>query len=111
MIIRGSRSLDKKLVLIDGKELTPDASQKVWNHSPDGFEWGYHGSGPAQLALAILLAAGATPGDAATFHQSFKDEVVAKLKYDFEVEIDFAPGGYLWTVKSVRTPLGQPLTH
>jgi len=24
------------------------------NHSPDGFEWGYQGSGPAQLALAIL---------------------------------------------------------
>ena len=24
------------------------------NHSPDGFEYGYAGSGPAQLALAIL---------------------------------------------------------
>lgn len=24
------------------------------NHSPDGFEWGYGGSGPAQLALALL---------------------------------------------------------
>ena len=24
------------------------------NHSPDGFEWGYGGSGPSQLALAIL---------------------------------------------------------
>lgn len=23
------------------------------NHSPDGFEWGYSGSGPAQLALAL----------------------------------------------------------
>jgi hypothetical protein len=27
------------------------------NHSPDGFEWGYGGSGPAQLALAILADA------------------------------------------------------
>lgn len=27
----------------------------VANHSPSGFEWGYGGSGPAQLALAILL--------------------------------------------------------
>jgi hypothetical protein len=26
----------------------------LYNHSPDGFEWGYGGSGPAQLALAIL---------------------------------------------------------
>ena len=24
-------------------------------HSPDGFEWGYGGSGPADLALAILV--------------------------------------------------------
>ena len=24
------------------------------NHSPSGFEWGFGGSGPAQLALAIL---------------------------------------------------------
>lgn len=24
------------------------------NHSPDGFEWGYYGSGPAQLSLALL---------------------------------------------------------
>ena len=28
----------------------------VW-HSPIGFEWGYGGSGPADLALNILLAA------------------------------------------------------
>lgn len=40
---------------IETKELTPNDSQKVVNHSPDGFEWGYGGSGPAQLALAILL--------------------------------------------------------
>lgn len=26
----------------------------LWNHSPTGFNWGYGGSGPAQLALAIL---------------------------------------------------------
>ena len=27
------------------------------NHSPTGFAWGYLGSGPAQLALAILADA------------------------------------------------------
>jgi len=26
----------------------------IRNHSPDGFEWGYGGSGPAQLSLALL---------------------------------------------------------
>ena len=25
----------------------------LWNHSPDGFQYGYAGSGPSQLALAI----------------------------------------------------------
>ncbi len=26
----------------------------IYNHSPTGFEWGYLGSGPAQLSLALL---------------------------------------------------------
>src|SRR5204863_5783137 len=45
-------------VTMDGALLRPGRSQRVINHSPDGFAWGYGGSGPAQLALAILLAAG-----------------------------------------------------
>lgn len=28
---------------------------EIKNHSPTGFAWGYGGSGPAQLALAILV--------------------------------------------------------
>src|SRR5262245_55620958 len=39
------------------KPLSARRSQAVFNHSPDGFAWGYGGSGPAQLALAILLDA------------------------------------------------------
>jgi len=42
-------------VFLDGRELKPDSSQKVVNHSPDGFNWGYTGSGPAQLALAVCM--------------------------------------------------------
>ena len=30
--------------------LKPERSQRVKNHSPDGFNWGYAASGPAQLA-------------------------------------------------------------
>jgi hypothetical protein len=37
------------------RSLTPEASLTLRNHSPTGFEWGYRGSGPAQLALGILL--------------------------------------------------------
>src|SRR5947209_15039234 len=36
-------------------KLSPLKSLRLRNHSPDGFEWGYGGSGPAQSALALLL--------------------------------------------------------
>src|SRR5262245_12952424 len=38
----------------DGKEYPLPLRQEIRNHSPTGFSWGYDGSGPAQLALAIL---------------------------------------------------------
>lgn len=43
---------DKPRVYADGQLLHPH--YEICNHSPDGFEWGYGGSGPAQLAFAIL---------------------------------------------------------
>ena len=39
-------------VTVNGKPLDPRLD--LWNHSPTGFQWGYGGSGPAQLALALL---------------------------------------------------------
>lgn len=48
------------------------------NHSPDGFAWGYAGSGPAQLALAIVADC---CGDtiAQRVYQEFKRRIVARL--------------------------------
>lgn len=43
----------------------------VRNHSPDGFEWGYGGSGPAQLALAICCEL--LEGDAARALAVYQD--------------------------------------
>lgn len=34
-----------------------DPRLDIRNHSPTGFEWGYGGSGPAQLALALCVDA------------------------------------------------------
>jgi Family of unknown function (DUF6166) len=51
----------------------------LWNHSPTGFEWGYGGSGPAQLALALLWDVLRSDDLACELHQAFKWEVVAKL--------------------------------
>lgn len=49
------------------------------NHSPTGFEWGYAGSGPAQLALALLVDATGDEQTALRLHQEFKFTVIAKL--------------------------------
>jgi hypothetical protein len=56
------------------------SSLRLFRHSPTGFEWGYGGSGPAQLALAILLdyATGRHSKTwAVTHHQAFKWHFVA----------------------------------
>lgn len=53
--------------------LDPGPSQALRNHSPDGFAWGYQGSGPAQLALALLLdATGGDTAAAGANYQEFK---------------------------------------
>lgn len=52
------------------------------NHSPTGLEWGYGGSGPAQLALALIADATGNDEHALERHQDFKWKVVAKLDKD-----------------------------
>lgn len=65
-----------------GKELSPDPSLKLINHSPDGFCWGYGGSGPAQLAMALLLDVFGDGELALALHQQFKWDIVAKWDQD-----------------------------
>ena len=50
------------------------------NHSPDGFEFGYGGSGPAQLALAILADALGDDERALNLYQQFKWDIVSRQK-------------------------------
>ena len=69
----------ERAVWVDAVVLDPAASQAVFNHSPDGFAWGYGGSGPAQLALAILLHVGIERATAVRIHQHFKREHLETL--------------------------------
>jgi hypothetical protein len=55
----------------------PDRESEV-QHSPTGFSWGYGGSGPAQLAFAIL-ACEFGPHVARDRYQDFKWAVIALL--------------------------------
>ena len=59
--------------------LKPERSQRVKNHSPDGFNWGYLGSGPAQLALAILLEVTNDEAKALAHYQDFKFQLIAAI--------------------------------
>lgn len=51
------------------------------NHSPDGFEWGYGGSGPSQLAYAILHQY-AGPFTADKYYQEFKRDFIQDIHSD-----------------------------
>ena len=70
--------------LKDGQFLSPLRSQVLYNHSPDGFQWGYGGSGPAQLALALLLDC-STEELAMRHHQAFKVEFVANWGDEWQI--------------------------
>ena len=82
-------------VTVDGKPLLPENSLKVRNHSPDGFSWGYAGSGPAQLALGILLAAGIRPPTALEYYQEFKREFLVDVKSLGPLDLEVDPVAWL----------------
>ena len=80
-----------------GRPLPPRLD--LLNKSPTGFEWGYDGSGPAQLALALCAdalggsskgsagasrwnAAGGDDAAALRLFQLFKSHVVSRLPRD-----------------------------
>ena len=75
----GRRQGSAVIVTMDGHGLKPRFDLR--NHSPTGFEWGYCGSGPAQLALAILADHCGNDEQALNFYQRFKWAVVAGLPH------------------------------
>ena len=63
----------------DNREARSNVAQSVVKHSPDGFEWGYGGSGPADLAYNILYAL-TTERIANELYQTFR-EVISGIPY------------------------------
>lgn len=75
-----------RIVTVDGAKLAPHLD--VMNHSPTGFAWGYGGSGPSQLALAICIdALGGDVDRAFNVYQSFKWRIIAHLDEGREWEL------------------------
>ncbi len=79
-------------VWLEGKELHVENSKGFVNHSSE-FSWGYYGSGPSQLALAILLEL-YNSRIAMGSYQHFKHQLIGQLpQSDFEIEFDADPVG------------------
>ncbi len=78
----------ERTVYVNGDLLNPVTSLLVRKHSPDGFNWGYGGSGPSQLALAICLHL-LPKKDALRAYMKFKERYLVNLEQSagFELEI------------------------
>jgi len=70
------------LNLSEHRRLSPDRSLDVVNHSPSGFEWGYAGSGPAQLACGLLLDYYDDESFVREHYIAFRNRVISQLKCD-----------------------------
>lgn len=78
-VYEGKRVDGHCTVTVNGQPLNPRFDLR--QHSPDGFNWGYGGSGPAQLALAMLADFNSEP-PSPRMYQSFKEKVIANLDDD-----------------------------
>ena len=82
----------REVVVLDADAVTPLRHYPY--HSPSGFEWGYSGSGPAEVARCILLDHDrVTPkrrgalyppavGELPVSYQAFKFAVISRLPQD-----------------------------
>jgi len=97
----------RRIVTLDDRALElPALLAGEVRHSPTGFNWGYHGSGPAELARAMLVTA--CPGEPAARHpacyQEFKAEVLGRLQGEWEIE---EPAVRTWFMLWRTTETGQ----
>ena len=84
----GQRKKDEVFIKVESPESISKSLDHIQLHSPTGMEWGYLGSGPADLALSILVdyfdegsptkkeLAGLEPSKPVILHQRFKRKFV-----------------------------------
>lgn len=88
MTVQLRGELETGRVWLFGEELFAENSLSIQKHSPTGFAWGYSGSGPAQLALAICLELYGEE-QARRVYQDFKFKYISTLpQSDFERDLD-----------------------
>ena len=97
----GRKDENGKVLSIE--ELSPVPSQAIQNHSPDGFNWGYCGSGPAQCALGILLDVTGDRNRALNLYQQFKEQVIAHIRETSAMKVEIEESSILkWLNENER---------
>lgn len=77
------RKFDCEVFVKEGffqKKKPLDIRLDLLNWSPSGFNWGFSGSGPTQLAFAILLDLMGDKEKAISLCSDFMSKVISKLK-------------------------------
>lgn len=74
---------------VSGTELELNSGGEYPSHSPTGFEWGYGGSGPAQLAYCIL---------AELFSHTIAKRNYMAFKRDVIAGLDEGEDGVVWSL-------------
>lgn len=98
---------------MDGCSVTwCNLTQFIVHHSPTGFEWGYGGSGPNELALNILhmhLPAGIDGQPPVKLHRGFCSQVAWNLHNEFcrEFIAPLPDAGGVIKVEEVQAWIGQ----
>ena len=112
----GHRTAQGMLVTItrSGWSKPLDLGHDLWNNSSTDFSWGYNGSGPAQLALAILTNYfGAKPGGRAlaeALYEPFKFTVIAVLPDCWEIDFEEVGIALCRTLTEEPDPLNRVLS-
>lgn len=82
----GTRTIDGLLVTVDGAPLA--TRQDVRKFSDAGFEWGYVGAAPQQLALAILYDHLGNPDAALSASENFMKKAVSIFDNEWTMSTD-----------------------
>lgn len=75
----GNSSDQQVFVVQDGQVRLLSPRHNLQNHSPYGFSWGYRGSGPAQLSLALLMEMFQDWDRVQRIYQTFKEVFIAQI--------------------------------
>src|SRR5471030_657439 len=81
-IYHGTQTEKGSAVVVEenGEFRALDPRHDLRNHSPTGFSWGYSGSGPAQLALALAADVLGDDQKAQDVYQRLKFKLIGGLR-------------------------------